>query len=166
MRSIGDPHMSAKLQLRSDSLLLLSLLLVILLNPVLDHCDCRRLVLAALLFISVILSTVRLSQIRVRMWPVVLLMLRRCCLHDSERYLRQSGATWIPLGICGCVLRTHCCETFLRSSEFPFRQSGGSLHCRQYLSFAWGHLGRALGCDGGSSPGFIPVGNQLNRPPE
>ena len=67
--------MSAKLQLRPDRLLLLSLLLVILLNPVLDHGDWRRLVLGALMFIPVILSTVRLSQIRVRMWPVVLLML-------------------------------------------------------------------------------------------
>ena len=75
MQSIEDLHMSAKLQLRPDSLLLLSLLLVLLLNPVLDHGDWRRLVLGALIFIPVILSTVRLSQIRVRMWPAVLLML-------------------------------------------------------------------------------------------
>jgi len=67
--------MSAKLQLRPDRLLLLSLLLVILLNPVLDHGDWRRLLLGALVFIPVILSTVRLSQIRVRVWPAVLLML-------------------------------------------------------------------------------------------
>jgi len=67
--------MSAKLQLRPDLLLLLSLLLVILLNPVLDHGDWRRLLLGALVFIPVILSTVRLSQIRVRVWPAVLLML-------------------------------------------------------------------------------------------
>ena len=67
--------MSAKLQLRPDRLLLLSLLLVILLNPVLDHGDWRRLLLGALVFIPVILSTVRLSQIRVRIWPAALLML-------------------------------------------------------------------------------------------
>src|SRR5215469_4816449 len=75
MRSIEDLHMSAKLQLRPDRLLLLSLLLVILLNPVLDHGDWRRLLLGVLLFIPVILSTVRLSQIRVRIGPAVLLML-------------------------------------------------------------------------------------------
>jgi hypothetical protein len=75
MRSIEDLHMSAKPQFRPDSFLLLSLLLVILLNPVLDHGDWRRLVLGALMFIPVTLSTVRLSQIKVRMWPVVLLML-------------------------------------------------------------------------------------------
>ena len=41
---------------------------------------------------------------------------RPCCLHDNERYLRQSGATWNPLGISGCVLRTHGCETFLQQA--------------------------------------------------
>jgi Ion channel len=66
--------MSGKLQLRPDSFLLLSLLLVILLNPVLDHGDWRRLVLGTLMFIPVILSTVSLSQIKVRMWPAVSLM--------------------------------------------------------------------------------------------
>src|SRR6516225_12326385 len=75
MQCTEDLHMSAKLQLRPDLLLLLSLLLVILLNPVLDHGDWRRLLLGALVFIPVILSTVRLSQIRVRVWPAVLLML-------------------------------------------------------------------------------------------
>ena len=75
MRSIQDLHMSAKLQLRPDLLLLLSLLLVILLNPVLDHGRWRRLVLGALMFIPVILSTVRLAQIKERIGPAVLLML-------------------------------------------------------------------------------------------
>ena len=74
MLSIED-HMSAKLHFRPDLFLLLSLLLVILLNPVLDHGDWRRLVLGALMFLPVILSTVRLSQIRVRIGPAVLLML-------------------------------------------------------------------------------------------
>src|SRR6516165_7086314 len=67
--------MLGKLRLRPDLFLLLSLLLVILVNPVLDHGDWRRLVLSALIFVPVIVSTVRLSQIKVRMWPVVLLML-------------------------------------------------------------------------------------------
>jgi hypothetical protein len=75
MQGIEGLHMSAKLLLRPDSLLLLSLLLVILLNPVLDHDDWRRMVLSALIFIPVILSTVRLAQIRVRIGPVALLVL-------------------------------------------------------------------------------------------
>ena len=67
--------MLAKLQSRPDLWLLLSLLLVILLNPVLDQGDWPRLVLAAVTFIPVIVSTVRLSQIKVWVWPSVLLML-------------------------------------------------------------------------------------------
>ena len=67
--------MSAKLHLRPDLFLLLSLLLVILLDPVLDHGDWGRLVLGALMFIPVILSTARLSEIKTRIGPAVLLVL-------------------------------------------------------------------------------------------
>jgi Ion channel len=67
--------MQAKVQSRPDILLLLSLLLVVLLNPVMDQGDWHRLVLAALTFVPVILSTVRLSQIKVWVWPSFLLML-------------------------------------------------------------------------------------------
>jgi len=56
-------------------LLLLSLLLVILLTPVMDYDGWRRLMLAAVTFIPVVLSTIRLSQIKVWVWPSVLLML-------------------------------------------------------------------------------------------
>ena len=66
--------MQAKLQSRPDLWLLLSLLLAIVLTPVLDHGN-WRLVLAAVTFIPVVLSTVRLSQIKVWVWPSVLLML-------------------------------------------------------------------------------------------
>jgi hypothetical protein len=57
--------MLPKLQLGPDLFLLLSLLLVILLNPALDHGGWRRLALGTLTFIPVILSIVRLSQIKV-----------------------------------------------------------------------------------------------------
>jgi hypothetical protein len=67
--------MQAKLHSRPDLLLLLSLLLVILLNPITDHGDWRRLVLAALTFTPVVLSTVMLSQVRMWVRQSVLLML-------------------------------------------------------------------------------------------
>ena len=67
--------MQAKLQSRPDLLLLLSLLLAILLTPVLDRDGWRRLVLAAVTFIPVVLSTFRLVQIKLWGWPSVLLML-------------------------------------------------------------------------------------------
>lgn len=66
--------MRAQSQSRLHLLLLLSLLLVILLNPAMDHNDWRSPVLAALTFIPVILSTISLSQVRVWMWPSVVLM--------------------------------------------------------------------------------------------
>jgi len=66
--------MLGKLRLRPDLLLLLSLLLDLLLIPVLDHGDWRRAVLGASMFVPVILSIVRLSEIKVWVWPSVLLM--------------------------------------------------------------------------------------------
>ena len=47
--------MQTKLHSRPDLLLLLSLLLVILLSPAMDHSDWRRPVFAALIFIPVVL---------------------------------------------------------------------------------------------------------------
>ena len=63
-----------KAQSRPDLLLLLSLLLVILMYPVLDHGDVRRLILGGLMFVPVLLATVRLSEIKGWVWPSVLLM--------------------------------------------------------------------------------------------
>lgn len=66
--------MAAGTRLRPELLLLLSLLLVILLYPALDHGDLRKVILTALMFVPVILSTIRLSQKRSWVWPSVLLM--------------------------------------------------------------------------------------------
>jgi Ion channel len=66
--------MLTKAQTRPDLLLLLSLLLVILLYPVLDHGNVRRLILGGLIFVPVLLATVRLAEIRSVLWPSVLLM--------------------------------------------------------------------------------------------
>src|SRR5271165_3905795 len=63
-----------KAQSRPDFLLLLSLLLVILMYPVLDHGDLRRLMLGVLMFVPILLAVVRLVEMRRRVWPAVLLM--------------------------------------------------------------------------------------------
>jgi hypothetical protein len=70
----GDLRMTEKTRWEPDLLLLLSLLLVILLNPMLDRGDFRRLILAGLTFVPVIMSTLRLSQKRLWLWPSILLM--------------------------------------------------------------------------------------------
>ena len=79
-------------------MLLLSLLLVILLNPVMDHGDWRRPVLAALIFIPVILATVRLSQIKVWVWPSVLLMLGSLILVLASNILHNQALNGIRWG--------------------------------------------------------------------
>lgn len=66
--------MLTRAQTRPDLLLLLSLLLVILVHPALDHGDFRRLILSGLMFVPVILATVRLAEIKATVWASVLLM--------------------------------------------------------------------------------------------
>jgi hypothetical protein len=67
--------MLEKIRLQTDLLLLLSLLMVIVIYPLLDHDDLRRLILAALIFVPVLLATIRLSKKRGWVWPSLLLML-------------------------------------------------------------------------------------------
>ena len=62
------------MQDRRDIFLLLSLLLVILLYPLLDHDDVQRLVLGGLMFGPLLLATVKMAQIKGWVWPAVLLM--------------------------------------------------------------------------------------------
>ena len=62
-------------RVRPDLLLLLSLVLMIVLHPILDHGTLRRFLMELLIFIPVILATLRLSQIKSRLWPILLLML-------------------------------------------------------------------------------------------
>jgi hypothetical protein len=61
-------------QTRRDLFLLLSLLLVILVYPFLDHGDVQRLVLGCLMFAPILLATVKMAQIKGWVWPAVLLM--------------------------------------------------------------------------------------------
>jgi ion channel len=57
-----------------DLFLLLSLLLVIVLYPLLDRDEIRRLVLGGLMFAPLLLATVRMAQIKIWVWPTILLM--------------------------------------------------------------------------------------------
>jgi len=56
-------------------LLLLSLLLAVLLTPALNRVSWSRLILAAVTFVPIVLSVIRLSQIKRWVWPSVLLAL-------------------------------------------------------------------------------------------
>lgn len=67
--------MLEKAQSRPDLLLLLSLILAIVMYPLLDHGDVRRLVMGVLMFVPILLATVRLAERSGWMWPTVLLMM-------------------------------------------------------------------------------------------
>jgi hypothetical protein len=66
--------MREKIEQQRDLLLFLSLLLVIVLYPLLDHGDLQRLILACLTFVPLILATMKMSQRKGWVWPYVLLM--------------------------------------------------------------------------------------------
>lgn len=59
---------------RPDLLLLLSLVLVIVMYPLLDHGDARRLILGVLMFAPLLIATVRLAERKGWLWPTTLLM--------------------------------------------------------------------------------------------
>ena len=149
--------MQTRLHSRPDLLLLLSLLLAILLTPALDHNNSGRLVLAAVTFIPVVLSIVRLSQIKGWVWPSVLLAFGNVTFVVAGNTFRSPTLTGIRWGISGCVLRTHGCRSFLVSKDFSFGRSGAALHCCQYL-FCLDAMGDALFSDRCSLSGFNPVG--------
>jgi hypothetical protein len=85
---------------RPDLYLLLSLLMVILMHPVLNHGLLRKLVLGLLIFVPVILATVRLSQIKGWLWPTVPLALGAFILTTANTFFSSralEGAKWALL---------------------------------------------------------------------
>ncbi len=59
---------------RWDLLLLVSLLLLIVAYPMLDHGDASTIILGGLTFVPVVLGTLKLAHIKNWVWPLVLLM--------------------------------------------------------------------------------------------
>src|SRR5271167_1763393 len=79
--------MQKKTQSRWDLFLLLSLLLVILMYPVLNRGELPRVFLGALLFAPLISATVKLSQIKAKVWPLVALMSSALALALTDTFL-------------------------------------------------------------------------------
>ena len=90
--------MQAKFESRPDLLLLMSLLLAILLTPVLDQGKWGRLVLAAVMFIPVVVSIVRLSQVKGWVWPSILLALGNMIFVVAGNTFRSQALTGIRWG--------------------------------------------------------------------
>jgi len=73
-RWVVDGLMLQPIKRQPELWLLVSLLLVILVYPSLDHGDFRRLIIGTLMFFPVLLATVRLSKIKGWVWPSIFLM--------------------------------------------------------------------------------------------
>jgi Ion channel len=151
--------MQAKLRSRPDLLLLLSLLLAILLTPVLDRGDWGRLVLAAVTFIPVVLSIVRLSQIKGWVWPSVLLALGNMIFVLAGNTFRSptlTGIRWVFLAAF-FVLTAAGLFSYLKNSRTVAQaQLYTAVNIYLLLSLVWAALYLAIDA---FSPGSIQVGS-------
>ena len=151
--------MHTKLQSRPDLFLLLSLLLAILLTPVLDRDGWRRLVLAGVTFIPVIISTVRLSQIKSRVWPLVSLMLVNMAFVVAGNTFRSralTGIRWVLLAAFFALTAVGL-FSYLRSSRIVTQAHlYTAVNIYLLLGLLWATLYLALDA---FDPGSIQVGS-------
>jgi hypothetical protein len=159
--------MQKSLYSRPDLLLLLSLLLVILLNPAMDHGDWRRPVLAALTCIPVVISTVRLWQIGVWAWPAFLLMLGSFILLLASNIFHGPALDGIRWGVLAGFFAVAAVGLFsyVRHSRFiTFSHLFTAINIYLLLGLVWAALYLAIDT---FYPGAIQVGGHpANRPSE
>src|SRR5215472_7713904 len=151
--------METKYQLRPDLLLLLSLLLAILLTPVMDYDGWRRLVLAAVTFIPVVLSTVRLSQIKVWVWPSVLLMLVNVIFAVAGNTFQSRVLTGIRWGFLAAFfdLTAVALFSYLRNSRSVSQeQLYTAVNIYLLLALGWASIYLAMDA---VHPGSIQIGS-------
>src|SRR6201987_297331 len=152
--------MQTKLQSRPDLFLLLSLLLAIVLVPVLDRDGWRRLVLAGVTFIPVIVSTIRLSQIKLWVWPTVLLMLVNMAFVVAGNTFRSEALTGIRWGFLAAffALTAVALFSYLRSSRIVTRAHlYMAINIYLLLGLLWTTLYLAIDA---FYPGSIQMGSQ------
>ena len=87
------------MQDRRDIFPLLSLLLVILLYPLLNHDDVQRLVLGGLMFGPLLLATVKMAQIEGWLWPAILLMTRAVVSAIASTFFPSPTVVGLKWGI-------------------------------------------------------------------
>ena len=151
--------LNAKLQSRPDLLLLLSLLAAILLTPLLNQDNWRRLVLAGVTFIPVVLSIVRLSQIKRWVWLSVLLAVGNAVFVVAGNTFPSptlTGIRWAFLaaffGLTAAGLFSH-----LRNSRSIARaQLYTAVNIYLLLGLLWATLYLAMDA---VSPGSIRIGS-------
>jgi hypothetical protein len=123
-------------------------------------------VLTALALIPVILSTVRLSQLRMWVRPSLLLMSAYLILFVMNLIFDNRLLRGIRWGFLAAFFALTAAGLCLLPQGFPFRHFSASPHCRQRLSFTWVHMGGALLCDGRFLSGLNPSGERPSPPSE
>jgi hypothetical protein len=120
-----------------DLFLLLSLLLVIVLYPMLDRGEVRRLILGGLMFVPLLLATVRMAQIKVWVWPTVLLMTAVMIstavstLFPSRMFI---GLKW---GVLAAFFGLSVIVLFSYPKKCSHHRRWSSLYGGQHLPVAW-----------------------------
>jgi hypothetical protein len=151
--------LSAKLQSRPDLLLFLSLLVAILLTPVLDQGSWSRLVLAAVTFIPIVLSIIRLSQIKGWVWPSVLLALGNVIFVLAGNTFHSRTLTGIRWGFLAAFFALTAAGLFshLRNSRsVATAQLYTAVNIYLLLGLLWATLYLAIDA---FSPGSIQIGS-------
>jgi len=150
--------MPAKLRPRPD-LLLLSLLLAILLTPVLDHGDWSRLVLAGVTFIPVVVAVIKLAQMKVWVWPSVLLMLGNLIFVVAGNTFRSRALAGIRWGFLAAFFALTAAALFsylLRNSRTVTQaQLYTAINVYLLLGLVWASLYLAIDS---FYPGSIQLG--------
>jgi Ion channel len=156
----------AKLQSRPDLLLLLSLLVAILLTPVLNQGNWSRLVLTAVTFVPVVLSIVRLSQIKQWVWPSVLLALGNVMFVLAGNTFRSRTLTGIRWGFLAAFFALAAAGLFshLRNTRsVATAQLYTAVNIYLLLGLLWATLYLAIDA---FSPGSIQIGSHADRQTE
>lgn len=141
-------------------LLLLSLLAAILLTPVLNQDNWRRLVLAAVTFIPVVISIVRLSQIKGWVWPSVLLAFGNMVFVVAGNTFPSRTLTAIRWAFLAAFFALTAAGLFshLRNSRSVARaQLYTAVNIYLLLGLLWATLYLAIDT---VSPGSIQIGSQ------
>src|SRR5215469_12952869 len=152
--------MQMKLRSRPDLLLLMSLLLAILLTPVLDQGTWSRLVLAAVMFIPVVISIFRLSQIKRWVWPSVLLALGNVIFVVAGNTFRSRVLTGIRWGFLAAffALTATGLFSYLRNSRSVTQaQLYTAVNIYLLLGLLWTTLYLAMDA---FHPGSIQIGSR------
>jgi voltage-gated potassium channel Kch len=151
--------MQAKLQSRPDLLLLLSLLVAILLTPVLDRGGWGRLVLAAVTFVPVVLSIVRLAQVKKWGWPSVLLALGNVIFVVAGNTFRSptlNGFRWAFLGAFFALTAAGLFSYLRNSRTITQAHLYTAISIYLLLGLLWASLYLAIDA---FSPGAIQMGS-------